>query len=228
MTDKRAQATVELSRRPDRRPREDAADSPPLGRRIFSPRNIASILLTLGPLVPGVPAGPWSGLERGLDEREWSERGAVRARLRGLLRLVPGAWPALEDAARKRRLQRRLRPHRWASHALCFGSDQDHVRSLVCKLRHRRPARGRLPRVSAKEGGGCFLRGHARYRARGAAPGSHGAGGDDGGGRAHSLPRVTPDRGRPGFSRRYYPLGRWGHRPPRDAALPVGFRTYPA
>ena len=48
MTDKRAQATVELSRRPVRRPRGDAADSPPLGRRIFSPRNIASILLTLG------------------------------------------------------------------------------------------------------------------------------------------------------------------------------------
>ena len=48
MTDKRAQATVELSRRPDRKPRGDAADSPPLGRRIFSPRNIASILLTLG------------------------------------------------------------------------------------------------------------------------------------------------------------------------------------
>src|SRR5918994_4315307 len=48
MTDKRAQATVELSRRSVRRPRKVAADSAPLGRRIFSPRHIAPILLTLG------------------------------------------------------------------------------------------------------------------------------------------------------------------------------------
>lgn len=48
MTENRAPATIELNGHPDRIPRDEVAGSPPLGRRIFSPRNIASILLTLG------------------------------------------------------------------------------------------------------------------------------------------------------------------------------------
>src|SRR3990170_1654944 len=52
MTDKRARATIEPpGRRPERTLRDDdTAGSPPLGRRIFSLRNVASILLTLGVL----------------------------------------------------------------------------------------------------------------------------------------------------------------------------------
>jgi glycosyltransferase 2 family protein len=52
MTDKRARATIEPPGRcPERTPRDDdTAGSPPLGRRIFSLRNVASILLTLGVL----------------------------------------------------------------------------------------------------------------------------------------------------------------------------------
>ena len=48
MTDKRAQATIEPSRRSDVGHREDTAGSSPLGRRIFGLRNVASILLALG------------------------------------------------------------------------------------------------------------------------------------------------------------------------------------
>ena len=47
MTDKRAQATIELSRRPDRTSRDDATAGPPLGRRMFRLRNVASFLLAL-------------------------------------------------------------------------------------------------------------------------------------------------------------------------------------
>src|SRR5919205_503898 len=47
MTDKRAQATIELSRRSDRMPRDDATAGPPLGRRMFRLRNVASFLLAL-------------------------------------------------------------------------------------------------------------------------------------------------------------------------------------
>src|SRR5919199_5001085 len=47
MTDNRAQATIELSRRPDNTPREDATGNPPLGRRMFRLRNVASFLLAL-------------------------------------------------------------------------------------------------------------------------------------------------------------------------------------
>src|SRR5918999_1938479 len=47
MTDKRAQGTIELSKPPDKTPAQDAAGAPPLGRRIFSVRNVASFLLAV-------------------------------------------------------------------------------------------------------------------------------------------------------------------------------------
>ena len=47
MAYRNAQTTVEPSRRSDASPREGAAAGPPLGRRIFSLRNIASVFLTL-------------------------------------------------------------------------------------------------------------------------------------------------------------------------------------
>jgi uncharacterized protein (TIRG00374 family) len=50
MTDKGDQTTVESSRRPGKTPGDDTAGSPPLGRRIFSPPNIASFLLAVGVL----------------------------------------------------------------------------------------------------------------------------------------------------------------------------------
>src|SRR5919199_1383023 len=52
MAHERAQATIELpgGRTLEETPRNDAAGSPPLGRRIFSLRNIVSVFLTLGVL----------------------------------------------------------------------------------------------------------------------------------------------------------------------------------
>ena len=47
MAYRNAQTTVEPSRHSDASPREGAAAGPPLGRRIFSLRNIASVFLTL-------------------------------------------------------------------------------------------------------------------------------------------------------------------------------------
>ena len=47
MAYRNAQTTVEPSRRSEASPREGAAAGPPLGRRIFSLRNIASVFLTL-------------------------------------------------------------------------------------------------------------------------------------------------------------------------------------
>src|ERR687889_132965 len=47
MAYRNVQTTVEPSRRSDASPREGAAAGPPLGRRIFSLRNIASVFLTL-------------------------------------------------------------------------------------------------------------------------------------------------------------------------------------
>src|SRR5919206_4219628 len=47
MTDKITQATIELSRRPVRTSRDDATAGPPLGRRMFRLRNVASFLLAL-------------------------------------------------------------------------------------------------------------------------------------------------------------------------------------
>jgi uncharacterized protein (TIRG00374 family) len=47
MADRSTQTTVEPSRRSDASPRESAAAGPPLGRRVFSLRNIASVFLTL-------------------------------------------------------------------------------------------------------------------------------------------------------------------------------------
>src|SRR5919199_5268131 len=47
MTEEKAQATIELSRRSDRMPRDDATAGPPLGRRMFRLRNVASFLLAL-------------------------------------------------------------------------------------------------------------------------------------------------------------------------------------
>ena len=47
MADRSTQTTVEPSRRSEASPRESAAAGPPLGRRVFSLRNIASVLLTL-------------------------------------------------------------------------------------------------------------------------------------------------------------------------------------
>lgn len=44
---KRAQATIESRRRSDDTFRDTTIDGPPFGRRVFSPRNIVSILLTL-------------------------------------------------------------------------------------------------------------------------------------------------------------------------------------
>src|SRR5215216_6001807 len=48
MTDNRTQPTIEPSRGPDITPRNHVTSGPPLGRRIFSMRNIVSILLMLG------------------------------------------------------------------------------------------------------------------------------------------------------------------------------------
>ncbi len=47
MQNSRAQGTIELSRPPGKTPREDAAGGPPLGRRTFRLRNVASFLLAL-------------------------------------------------------------------------------------------------------------------------------------------------------------------------------------
>ena len=47
MANERRQATLELSRRPDEKPRDDATGTPPLGRRLFRLRNVASFLLAL-------------------------------------------------------------------------------------------------------------------------------------------------------------------------------------
>ena len=48
MQNSRAQETVDPSRSPGETPREDAAGGPPLGRRTFRLRNVASFLLALG------------------------------------------------------------------------------------------------------------------------------------------------------------------------------------
>src|SRR5919112_2143131 len=50
MTDKRAQGTIELSTFPDKKPVQYVAGAPPLRRRIFSVRNVASFLLAVGVL----------------------------------------------------------------------------------------------------------------------------------------------------------------------------------
>src|SRR5919112_4179 len=50
MTDKRAQGTIELSTFPDKQPVQDVAGAPPLRRRIFSVRNVASFLLAVAVL----------------------------------------------------------------------------------------------------------------------------------------------------------------------------------
>lgn len=50
MAGKRAQGTIELSKPPDKAPAQDAAGTPPLGRRIFSVRNVASFLLAVAVL----------------------------------------------------------------------------------------------------------------------------------------------------------------------------------
>src|SRR5215218_1597463 len=47
MSDKRAQGMIELSKPPDKTPAQVAAGAPPLGRRIFSVRNVASFLLAV-------------------------------------------------------------------------------------------------------------------------------------------------------------------------------------
>ena len=50
MADNSAQGTIELSKPPDKTPARDAAGAPPLGRRIFSVRNVASFLLAVAVL----------------------------------------------------------------------------------------------------------------------------------------------------------------------------------
>jgi uncharacterized membrane protein YbhN (UPF0104 family) len=50
MADKRAQGTIELSKPPDKTSAQNAAGAPPLGRRIFSVRNVASFLLAVAVL----------------------------------------------------------------------------------------------------------------------------------------------------------------------------------
>jgi uncharacterized protein (TIRG00374 family) len=50
MADKGAQGTIELSKQPDTKPVQDAAGSAPLGRRVFSVRNVASFLLAVAVL----------------------------------------------------------------------------------------------------------------------------------------------------------------------------------
>jgi uncharacterized protein (TIRG00374 family) len=50
MAGKRAQGTIELSKPPNETPADNAADAPPLGRRIFTVRNVASFLLALAVL----------------------------------------------------------------------------------------------------------------------------------------------------------------------------------
>src|ERR671916_38491 len=50
MADKRARGTIELSKQPDKQPGQDAVGHPPLGRRIFSVRNVASFLLAVAVL----------------------------------------------------------------------------------------------------------------------------------------------------------------------------------
>jgi hypothetical protein len=47
MANERGQAAIELSRRPDEARRDDAAGTPPLGRRMFRLRSVASFLLAL-------------------------------------------------------------------------------------------------------------------------------------------------------------------------------------
>jgi hypothetical protein len=50
MANKRAPRTIELSKQPDKQPVQDAAGPSPLGRRIFSVRNVASFLLAVAVL----------------------------------------------------------------------------------------------------------------------------------------------------------------------------------
>src|ERR671916_790133 len=50
MADKRTQGMIELSKPPDKTPTQDATGAPPLGRRIFSVRNVASFLLAVAVL----------------------------------------------------------------------------------------------------------------------------------------------------------------------------------
>ncbi|MDQ4127218.1 MAG: flippase-like domain-containing protein, partial [Actinomycetota bacterium] len=50
MADKRAKGTIELSKPPDKTPAQDTEGAPPLGRRIFSVRNVASFLLAVAVL----------------------------------------------------------------------------------------------------------------------------------------------------------------------------------
>jgi len=50
MAGKRAQGMIELSKPPDKKPAYNAAGAPPLGRRIFSIRNVASFLLAVAVL----------------------------------------------------------------------------------------------------------------------------------------------------------------------------------
>ena len=50
MASQRAQGTIELSKPPNKTPADNAAGAPPLGRRIFSVRNVVSFLLALAVL----------------------------------------------------------------------------------------------------------------------------------------------------------------------------------
>jgi glycosyltransferase 2 family protein len=50
MAGKRAQGTIELSKPPNKTPADNATGAPPLGRRIFSVRNVASFLLAVAVL----------------------------------------------------------------------------------------------------------------------------------------------------------------------------------
>ncbi len=67
MQNSRAQETIELSRPPGKTPREDAAGGPPLGRRAFRLRNVASFLLALVVLYL---------VYRQLSGVDWGEAGA--------------------------------------------------------------------------------------------------------------------------------------------------------
>src|SRR5919107_1297857 len=220
MEGKRARGMMELSKPPNKIPADAAAGSAPLGRRVFSLRNVASFLLAVAvlylvyPEFLGVDWGEvWASVGGG-------EPGAVRARPRDLLLLVSLARPALEGAAR----QPRLRPSRRAAHALGPRTDQDYVRSLVRQLRYRRPPRRRLPRVPTQERSRRLLRRDARHRPGRAAPGPRGAGGDDGRGRAGGLRPLAADRSPPGAHRRPDPLGRRDGRAPGDATVSAGGR----
>lgn len=50
MADRETPGTIELSKPPAKTPAQDAAGAPPLGRRIFSLRNVASFFLAVAVL----------------------------------------------------------------------------------------------------------------------------------------------------------------------------------